>query len=159
MTGLAVCALGADPGPVPGIFLARWEPGVRVAVLALAWQCPAPDAPALLEEILDEYGDSITCGQIEQFRTGRGAGARGRHADRTRGNLSELEEVAADRGLKLAVRHSSQVMPWASDKRLREAGLYAATRGKQHARAASRHALFCAVADGGLPDPLSGRAS
>ena len=154
-----VVSLGIDPGPVPGIFLARWRPAGGPAELALAWQCPAEDAPGLLEDILDEYGDIITCGQIEQFRTGRGAGARGRNADRTRGNLSELEEVAAEHGLKLAVRHSSQVMPWASDKRLKEAGLYTATRGKKDARAASRHCLFCAVADGGLPDPLSRRVS
>ncbi len=86
MTGLAVCALGIDPGPVPGFFLARWEPGEKAAALALAWQCPAEDAPGLLEDILDVQGDIITCGQIEEFRTGRGAGARGRNADRTRGS-------------------------------------------------------------------------
>ena len=150
-----ICAIGIDPGPVPGFFLALWRPGEKTAALALAWQCPADEAPALLEDILDVQGDIITCGQIEEFRTGRGAGARGRNADRTRGSLGELDEVAAEHGLRLAIRHSSQVMPWASDKRLQEAGLYAVTRGKQHARAASRHCLYCAVADGGLPDPLS----
>ena len=69
MSGLAVCALGIDPGPVPGIFLARWEPGEKAAVLALAWQCPAEDAPGVLDGILDVYTVLITCGQIEQFRT------------------------------------------------------------------------------------------
>ncbi len=73
--------------------------------------------------------------------------------------VTELSALAADRGVKLAVRHSSAVFPWATDKRLRAAGLYEATTGLVHARAASRHALFAAVHDGGLPDPLSRRTS
>lgn len=37
------------------------------------------------------------------------------------------------------------------------ADLYARTRGLRHARDAARHALYAAVADGGIPDPLSAR--
>lgn len=155
MSHPAVIALGLDPGPTPGFCLAAWEPGVREAAWVRAYQCSAEDASGLLGEILDEY--AVTCGQIEEFRTGRGAGARGRHADLTRKSLGGLDAVAAEHGLRLARRHSSAVMPWASDDRLRKAGLYKATTGKQHARAASRHCLYCAVADGGLPDPLSRR--
>jgi len=150
-----ITSLGIDPGPRPGVFLARWAPGKREAVLVRAWQLHDVPAAELLIEVLDEY--DITCGQIEEFRTGRGAGTRGKAASVTREQVTELTAIAAGHGLRLAVRHSSAVMPWASDKRLRAAGLYAATKGLVHARAASKHALYCAVHDGGLPDPLSSK--
>ena len=53
------------------------------------------------------------------------------------------------------VRSASEVKPWATDDRLEKAGLLAATKGMRHSRDAARHALFAAVHDGGLPDPLS----
>jgi hypothetical protein len=157
MSVYAVVSLGIDPGPGGGMVLGGWKPGEREASLALAWQGTAADAPGQLALILGEYGLLITCGQIEEFRTGIGPGARGKHATVTRGAIPVLASLAAEHGVKLAVRHSSQVMPWTTDKRLRAAGLYAATTGKRHSRAAGRHCLFAAVHDGGLPDPLSRR--
>jgi hypothetical protein len=50
------------------------------------------------------------------------------------------------------------VKPWATDERLAAAGLLDPTKGMRHARDAARHALFCAVRDFGLPDPLSAKA-
>ena len=157
----AVCALGIDPGPVPGFFLALWRPGEKKADWARAWQCNADGAGGLLAMILSVHGYLITCGQIEEFRTGRGPGTRGRGASATREMVSTLTAtaLAADRYVKLAVRHSSAVMPWSADKRLAAAGILDATAQLPHARAASRHALYCAAHDGGLPDPLSRRAS
>lgn len=155
--GYACCALGIDPGPIPGFFLAAWAPGHREAALALAWQCRKDEAPGLLAMILDWYGALITCGQAEEFRGSLSPGSRGKHATATRSTLSVLTSLAEEHGVRLAVRHSSRVMPWATDKKLKTAGLYEATTGKKDARAASRHALYCAVHDGGLPDPLSAR--
>jgi len=155
--GYAVVSLGLDPGPGGGLVLGGWKPGVREASLALAWQGSAAEMPGILSTVLEQYGPLVTCGQVEEFRTGIGAGARGRHATVTRGAIPVLVSLAAEHGVRLAVRHSSQVMTWASDKRLRAAGLYAATTGKRHSRAAARHCLACAVRDGGLPDPLSSR--
>lgn len=151
----AICALGIDPGPVPGFFLALWRPGERQCEWARAYQCDAISAPGLLSMILTTFGSQVTCGQIEEFRTLGGAGTRGRYASVTRQMVTELTAIAADREVKLAVRHSSAVFPWASDKRLKAAGLYEATTALKDARAASRHCLFAAVHDGGLPDPLS----
>lgn len=152
----AVCALGIDPGPVPGLFLARWRPGEQKAVWARAFQCDAVTVPYLLALLLeDRQDDEISCGQIEEFRTLRGAGTRGRYASVTREMITVLTGLAAKQGVTLAVRHSSAVFPWAGDRRLAAAGLLEATVQLPHARAASRHALFCAVADGGLADPLS----
>lgn len=153
----AVCALGIDPGPVPGMFLAIWEPGKREAVMTRAFQCDAAGAGGLLSMILAVYGEMITCGQVEEFRTLHGAGTRGAHASVTRQQVITLSALAAERGVIIHVRHSSAVFPWATDKRLKAAGLYEATTALKDARAASRHALFVAVHDGGLPDPLSSR--
>jgi hypothetical protein len=61
-------------------------------------------------------------------------------------------------GVSVVQRCAAEVMPWASDKRLTAAGLYDITRAMPHARAAARHALFAAVRDCGLPDPLSAKA-
>lgn len=52
-------------------------------------------------------------------------------------------------------RTASLVKRWASDDRLKAAGLYAATAGVPHARDAARHALYAATWDLGLPDPLA----
>ena len=155
--GYAVVSLGIDPGPGGGMVLGAWKPGEREADDVLAWQGSAAEAPGQLDLILEEYGLLVTCGQVEEFRAGTGPGARGKHATATRDAIPVLISLAAEHGIRLAVRHSSQVMPWASDKRLREAGLYAATTGKRHSRAAARHCLYAACHDGGLPDPLSSR--
>jgi hypothetical protein len=47
------------------------------------------------------------------------------------------------------------VKPWATDKRLTAAGLLAMTAKMADARDACRHALYTAVHDAGIPDPLS----
>jgi len=155
-----ICALGIDPGPVPGFFLALWRPGEKKADWARAYQCNADGAEGLLAMILSVHGSLITCGQIEEFRTGRGPGTRGRSATATRDMIAALlGTIDRESLLKLAVRHSSAVMPWSADKRLAAAGILDATAQLPHARAASRHALYCAAHDGGLPDPLSRRAS
>jgi hypothetical protein len=152
-----IVSLGIDPGPVPGMFLASWKPGKREADWARAWQCDAGGATGLLGMILAAYGELITCGQVEEFRTLHGAGTRGKNASVTREQVITLSELARDRGVRLAVRHSSAVWSWATDKRLVAAGLIEATVQLPHARAASRHCLFSAVHDGGLTDPLSRR--
>jgi hypothetical protein len=56
-------------------------------------------------------------------------------------------------------RSASTVKPWATDARLERAGLLDLTAGMRHARDAARHALFCAVKNCGLPDPLSAKAA
>jgi hypothetical protein len=154
-----ICALAIDPGPVPGFFLALWRPGEKKADWARAYQCNADGAEGLLAMILNVHGSLVTCGQVEEFRTGHGPGTRGHSATATREMIPVLVSLAGEHGVKLAVRHSSQVMPWATDKRLTAAGVLDATTALVHARAASRHCLFAAVHDGGLPDPLSKRTA
>lgn len=158
-----LCALGADPGPTCGIAIAYWDgcwghPG--------AYQCDADSAPALLDWLAAlntepaVIGDAITVrAQVEEFRAGTGAGARGKNAAATRELVEELKAVLAARGVPCAVRPAATAKPWATDKRLERAGLLEVTAGMvSHARDAMRHMLFCAVHDGGVPDPLSRRA-
>lgn len=63
------------------------------------------------------------------------------------------------RGVRIYERPAVVVKRWATNQRLEAAGLLAITTGMPHARDASRHALYSAVREGYLPDPLSRSAS
>jgi hypothetical protein len=118
--------------------------------------------PELIEPVLDmlTQDDKLAAVAVERFVVGRraarsstpGAGAI------TRGMVGVIEAWATDYRCKVNARAAADVKPWAVDKRLHAAGLLDLTAGMRHARDAARHALFCAVKDFGLPDPLSSRA-
>ena len=55
------------------------------------------------------------------------------------------------------IRPAATVKPWATDERLKKAGLLAVCHGMPHAADAMRHLLYRAVRDAGVPDPLSRR--
>lgn len=141
------CVLGVDPGPVTGVCwlgLAPWQP--------LAFQCSAPGAyllAAFLLEASDGPARVILAG--ERFIAGRGPGARGADAAVTRQVITDLDSLSPH----WHWRSAAEVKPWATDARLRAAGLLQECRGMPHAADACRHALFAAVRDGGVPDPLS----
>ncbi|TDB80191.1 hypothetical protein E1091_19330 [Micromonospora fluostatini] len=97
----------------------------------------------------------------ERFVVGRRAGQSSSAAagERTRTMVGEVEAWA--RGAqwrRVYARSAAEVKPWATDLRLAAAGLLDLTKGMRHARDAARHALYCAVRDLGLADPLSRRA-
>jgi hypothetical protein len=60
-------------------------------------------------------------------------------------------------GATVYLRSASDVKPWATDKRLEAAGI-TAPPAMRHSLDGARHALFAAVHDCGLPDPLSTRS-
>lgn len=144
-------ALGIDPGPSTGLALACWENG------KLAWahaaQCDAGLAPDLLRLLLGLLRPSL--GGIEAFVPGAHSGTSA--GDVTRQLIRELGETAAAQGLELRERTAGLVKPWATDTRLKAAGLLALTPGSAHARDACRHLLYTACSSGGLADPLSRR--
>jgi hypothetical protein len=146
--------LGADPGATVG--LARLDlDGFREPLLT---QVPAADALPAVEALLGAQDPVEVILAIEQFVVGYRAGrsstpAAGRT---TRLLIGSLSGWAVDRGIRVVVRTASEVKTWASDRRLRAAGLY--VKGAPHARDAARHALFSAVSDAGYPDPLSARS-
>jgi hypothetical protein len=141
--------LGIDPGPSTGIGLLRRDGRAR------AFQCDAGAAAWLLTAVC---ADAVLAGRgaagIEGFAPGNGPGAVMRAGRLTRDQVRQLEAVAAGWGIPVTARYMAHVRPWASDERLRRAGLYELTAGGAHCRAAMRHALFCAVHDCGWPDPV-----
>jgi hypothetical protein len=152
--------LGIDPGPTTGIVL--WVPGLAPMVA----QCNVP-AVGLVVLGLFEAQDaapgglfSVVYGQVERFVTRAVSAKAGRNGDITRKLIQQVTELTREHPSVVSWRErsASEVKPWAMDERLDAAGLLAPTKGMPHARDAARHALFTAVRDGGVPDPLSKRS-
>jgi len=155
------CFIGIDPGPTTGLAVAYWHDGW---VQPAAFQCDAAAAVTLLRWVLRDNGHcngraparKQVRAQVEEFRLGTGAGARGPDAAATRSLSEDLAMTLMREHVPCLIRPAAAVKPWATDKRLEKAGLIRVTSGMpQHARDAFRHLLFTAVHDGGVPDPLS----
>lgn len=151
--------IGIDPGPIPGIVMLSPR-GRHLDVDAI--QCTAGVSTVLLWALLDSHranlGEAPAVVALERFVVGRrssrsstaGAGAT------TRDLVGKLQQIAAgEPNVTVVLRNASQVKAWATDARLEAAGLLEVCKGMRHARDAARHALFAAVHDGGIPDPLS----
>lgn len=153
-----ICAIGIDPGLTTGLAVVSCEHAQWVHPAAV--QCDAGTAPALADWLFSLHaGTGVRCcGQIEEFRAGRGPGSRGRQAAVTRTLVMALTAIAGQHGILLAVRPAAIAKPWGTDKRLAAAGLLDVSAGLPHARDALRHALYAACHDGGAPDPLSRQA-
>ncbi len=164
--------IGVDPGPVPGIVVldldvlmdgsGRWLREVA------ALQCTANVAPYVVEALLLEHGDAALVAAEQFVVSGKSARvSNARDSAVTRDLVGALQQVveAHHRGPVsgrtgiFVQRPAGQVKPWATEMRLAKAGLLEPTKAMRHARDAARHALFAAVRDGGLPDPLSSRWS
>jgi hypothetical protein len=155
--GTVTCFIGIDPGPTTGVAVAYWDGGWSYPG---AYQCDAKSAPAMLDWLLKQNAALGVRAQTEEFRLGTGAGARGKPASATRSLADELTGMLDRAGVPYSVHPAATVKPWATDKRLEKAGLIEVTAGMpKHARDAFRHLLFCAVHDGGVPDPLSRRGN
>lgn len=171
-----IVILAVDPGPIPGLAMLSYsgpEP-----LYAQALQCSANWLVELLDAEISQvrsWGRPVIL-SVEKYSLAR----RGRLAspganDKTAAMAGHLIEHYGYLARKLAgkvhgqrlesaslrvVSHSaSEVSAWASEKRLRAAGLWDITTGSAHARSAARHALYAACKDGGQPDPLSRKAT
>jgi hypothetical protein len=147
--------IGVDPGPIPGIVrlqLADRQPTRLVDVQALQ---VTPDVLTCVLEALTQ--DDLAAIALERFVVGRRAARSSTPAAgvATRSLVGEVEGWARDGHVRILTRSAAEVKPWATDERLEAAGLLELTKGMRHARDAGRHALFCAVKEFGLPDPLS----
>lgn len=148
--------IGVDPGPVPGVAVIHPGP-LRTQV----FQCDAGSVLWLVRGLISEAdgGALDTILAVEGFvvgpRASRSAAAGAGKI--TRDMIGKLAGIQAynPTNVRVVQRPATEVMPWASDARLSRLGLYAATKGMQHARAAARHALYAAVRDGGMTDPMS----
>lgn len=142
--------IGIDPGPTPGIVVLDFYAGAITGCDVV--QCTAG---ALYDVLHGLNAGSAWLVAVERFVV------RGRAtADQslTRDQVANLDMHYEGRVVQ---RSASEVKPWATDRRLQAAvlskdtSLFLRTAGMRHARDAARHALFAAVKDGGLPDPLS----
>jgi hypothetical protein len=152
-------AIGVDPGPVPGLVEVRYLDGELIGVDVM--QCSTNWIGLALGALLSAE-DGETHVQLEAFVVGNRS-ARSSTANAgavTRDVLSKLTFMASEflPGSAIHVLRATDVKPWATDERLEALGLLEATAGMRHARDAARHALYCAVRFGGVPDPLSRKA-
>jgi hypothetical protein len=146
--------IGVDPGPTTGIAILHWSPAARdgdkPGVIWRGYQCDADSASGLLVMMLN-LEDVWHAGEVEHFVHGNLP-----NSPATVRLENELADVALACEVRLARRPMAAVKPWATDKRMTASGAWTAIPAKMvDARAAARHALFCAVHDGKLPDPLS----
>lgn len=146
------CVIGVDPGGTTGIAILhlstrRWEFAQVTEGLVL---------PIIKHHIL-------ACGTVpngtliavEKFVVGPRAG-KSAHAGagKTARELIGQLRVAAGSQITFAERSASTVKKWATDRRLVAAGV-PSLKGMPHAGDGARHALYAAVHDRGLRDPLS----
>lgn len=157
MTG-AVLVVGVDPGPIPGVVALGRVADDRPTTPSV-FQTDPHSVLWLVEKALGTSGPAVRrILAVERFVLGPRSSrlSTSRAAALTRDMVGALmllgDELA---GVTVVQRCAAEVMPWATDKRLAAVGLLEMTKGMQHARAAGRHALFAAVRDGRLPDPLS----
>jgi hypothetical protein len=147
--------IGIDPGPMVGIvgINADWVRLFDHEPLVI--QCSAHVFDDVLSAIATGHGDTVLA--VERFVTASiSARVNAPAASRVaRAAVQRCEDYAAEHQLQCFVRSAAEVKPWATNERLTRAGLIAATKGMHHARDAARHALFTAVHDCGLRDPLS----
>jgi hypothetical protein len=160
-----IVTLGGDPGGTAGFLLAGWRPGERRAAFARAFQCDGDSAAMLLAWICgaetEVTGGGITAAGIEAFIPRPAApGLRGTSPAAIQAQISDLEALLAARGIPLRTRRAADVKTWATDERLKRAGLLdtVSPAAMRHAKSAAWHCLYCAVHDCGLPDPLSRKA-
>ena len=147
--------LGVDPGPTPGLvgFDTTWRNHGTLSVQVV--QCSANVFPDVLMAVAVGQGGVILA--VERFVVAP-ITAKSNSPGAGRVTLAVIEECrrfAHVHGHQCVLRSASEVKPWATDVRLHAAGLWPLTVGMTHARDAARHALFAAVHDGGLLDPLS----
>lgn len=151
--------VGVDPGPVPGIASLLIGRG-RLTEVVVA-QVSAELLPDVLRTLLERHRVRTVI-QVETFVVGKRSMRSGAAGAVTRDLVGQAAQTVIefgrsrpDHAVHYAQRTASQVKPWATDARLVAAGLSSRCSGMRHARDAARHALWAAVHDAGLPDPLS----
>lgn len=154
--------VGVDPGPIPGVVVLGVDRD-RIRVTPLVLQCEPDTVLRIVGQCLASgFGWQQRVLAVERFVVGSRAAflATPGAAAITRNMVGAVAAVGEQvAGVQVVLRSAADVMRWASNKRLHAADLFWPTRGKPHARAAARHALYAAVRDCGLPDPLSSRST
>jgi hypothetical protein len=152
MTGVLI--IGADPGVTTGIMGLRYPcEGHRSAWSAI--QCDHGSALVIIDAQMGRVSADVQVFiALEGFIDGRRSNTREGKITR------ELVMSIKDTWPAITVlRRATDVKPWATDYRLSAIGAIDKAPNMRHARDAGRHALFCAVHDLSIPDPLSRKAA
>lgn len=158
-----IVAIGMDPGPKPGLVKLTYSDSVLIDVHVV--QCTANCALDILQLWLTGVPTKaeVYFG-VERYvdrKVGRSGAAGQRTKDMVGSALTlvqtELSRPGAPKGA-VNQNNAARVKAWATEGRLRAAGLWAPTEGMRHTRDAAKHALYVAVADGKCPDPYSRKA-
>lgn len=159
----AVIVVGVDPGPTPGtvgllieegvitdVQLAQTSAGIvglTVGGIVMRWKGHPQ---------IEDARDAVVLIGVERFVTGhRSSRSSSAGAGRiTRDMVGVIERCGVELGAVVVQRNASQVKAWATDERLKLAGIEI-PKGMTHTKDAARHALYAAVHAGHLPDPMS----
>lgn len=152
--------IGVDPGQTTGVAVLSFENGGYL--LRLASEIPYDQGPVGMVKSLLEGAwmadRARTIIAAERFVV-RGRAARSAHpeaGEMARVILGGLQTYASELGYQFVTRSASEAKGWATDGRLKAAGLYELTRSAGgHRRDATRHALMAGVMKLGWTDPLS----
>jgi hypothetical protein len=147
--------LGVDPGGTTGIALLDGDGGA--VLLQSTREGVLTAVEALFRRTVDQGSDVALA--VERFVAGPRSGKLATPAGATiaRALIGELTAWAKATDVVIYLRSAGEVKPWATDARLKAAGI--SHRGMPHALDAARHALFTGVKAYGMPDPLSRRGS
>lgn len=158
----AVVVLGNDTGDTTGFLLGAWGRESGRALAAWAFSCNIEAAPGLLAMLLRAFPLRINAFAGEAFDN-RQTSTKLKNTNPTaiRQCIDTLCLMARDGGIpRIELRTPGNVKPWTSvPDRMARAGLAKPTSKMIDAFDAGRHALFCAVHDFGVRDPLSRRVS
>lgn len=145
--------LGLDPGPSTGIALLNLEDDCSPEWTV--FQVNGDGANWLLGALCLAYSPRVV--SYEEFVPSNRAGTKGKAAQETRRIADQVYLIAKSncrRVTFVVARRATDVFPWATDKRLEASGFPLGPKFKD-ARAAGKHALYCAVRDGKERDPLA----
>jgi hypothetical protein len=142
--------LGIDPGPTTGVCLLVCDGPLMAS--PLLYQCNHRAMESLLFHLVERHNPTYIA--YETWAPGKARGGGSTVTKELIGNIASWWP-SLTRGAT-----AGMVKPWATDKRLNAVSeeFKRDATGMRHARDAGRHALFCAVNQGLMPDPLSRKA-
>lgn len=157
--------IGVDPGETTGIFVMvvtgaqlgihTPESSKILSTSAIQYRGVGGGVNAIIEAFAPLENDAAIA--YEKFIVGPRS-AKSRNSQGGQAARDVIGQIAMVRGAQLFSHTASAAKKWATNQRLAEAGILGATHEMRHARDAARHALFCAVANRWLHDPLSQKA-
>lgn len=145
--------IGIDPGGTTGLAAVEYTPEQGYRLLAhLGVPIDAPEAVRQVGVLAGATLKGPWWIAAERFVVNRRAGRSGTAAagERARSILGALEAAFPGR---VKLRNASVMKAWATNDRIRRAGLWP-PQGRPHTRDAVGHALYFQVTSLGNPDPL-----